>query len=160
MEIVLPIEANEISIEKRSMPVPYKYRMMYKLSEISLILYISSGKKASSLLKIQHISAALNSNNDYMNLISFLESAKNETVIKFMPATNRAVNFALAENLLIKQKNGLLKLSKEGFLFAKLLMDNDILMEEKVKILNISKLLTKEKEEFLKKGWRDSVKNK
>lgn len=133
MKNLIPDKVNEIRIKNRPSPVPYNYRITYKISQILLIIYTTTGKRACSLLSIHILSVALSSLEEQRKLINYLkEQESGNFLIRFDPAVDRAINFAIAEKLLFKQKNGKLKLIKLGLEFIEdIKKNNDLFIFEK-----------------------------
>ncbi|WP_299095533.1 hypothetical protein [uncultured Metabacillus sp.] len=162
MDSIIPKNVEIIRINKRAISVPYKYRILYMISQISLILHICGGKRASSLLKVQIISTAISSRKEFEKLITFLNDGKSPLdIIRFDPSVNRGIDFAIAEKIIHRQKNGLFKLSNKGKIFInEIIKDKEIFLLEKKQLNIIADRLTEEKIEQLKTVWSDfDVKN-
>lgn len=146
----------KIHFTKRPIPVPYNYRIMYKIAQIVLIMGTCCGKKGCSLEKLHMISMGLSSKEQMDKLINFVNGkAENYTLIRFEPALNRAVSFAIAEKIIFRQKNGLLKLTTNGKMFInELKQDNELLILEKEYLKCIGNNLTEEKIMGIMTDWR------
>lgn len=133
MENLIPEKVNEIRVKNRPSAVPYNYRITYKIAQILLIINTSTGKRACSPISIHILSMALSSLEEQRKLKNYLrESDSSNFLIRFDPAVDRAINFAIAEKLLIKQKNGKIKLSKQGLEFIKdIKKNNDLFIFER-----------------------------
>ncbi|APC81905.1 TPA: hypothetical protein ACXDAZ_003156 [Clostridium botulinum] len=145
-----------VKVEIKPVAVPYNYRIMYKISQLILIIYYCcSSRKGCSLEKLHMISTALTSKADYVKLRSFINGRQNIIIIRFDPAVNRAVTLALAEKLLYRQVNGLFKLDKKGKKFAEELdKDKTLMVREKELMQRISTNLTEDKINGLMADWR------
>ncbi len=145
-----------IRVERKPIAVPYNYRIMYKITQLLLIVYYCcSRRKGCSLEKLHMISTALTSEKDYERLISFIDGRMNIIIIRFDPTVNRAVTLALAENLLYRQSNGLFKLSVKGKEFVDEMDKNKTLMVREKELMNIiSTNLTEERINGLMSDWR------
>lgn len=145
-----------VKVERKPIAVPYNYRIMYKISQLILIIYYCcSSRKGCSLEKLHMISTSITSKNDYERLSSFINGKQNIIIIRFDPAVNRAITLALAEELLCRQVNGLFKLSKKGKKFAEELdKDKTLMVREKELMQRISTNLTEEKINGLMADWR------
>lgn len=75
-------------------------------------------------------------------------------LVRFDPAVNRALKYAIADNLVSQLKNGTFKLTKNGKEFIKRIEKEDILLEEKSFLNKLGTRLTKEKIERLMSLWR------
>ena len=137
--------------------VPYNYRISYKVSQICLILDKSCwGKSGCSPVKLHMISFALSSKVIMERLIIF---AQNESalppIIRFDPAVNRAVSFAIADELILQASNGKYALTDKGrMLVSEIEKDSEILAVEKQELKTLSKKLTDEKIKRLAEVWR------
>lgn len=145
-----------VKVKIKPIAVPYNYRIMYKISQLVLIIYYCcSSRKGCSLEKLHMISTAITSKTDYDRLNSFINGRQNIIIIRFDPAVNRAVTLALAEGLLYGQVNGLFRLSKKGKKFAEELdKDKTLMVREKELMQRISTNLTEDKVNELMADWR------
>lgn len=133
MKNIIPENVNEIRIINRPSAVPYNYRITYKIAQILLIIFTTTGKRACPPLTIHILSMALSSLEEQRKLKNYLsEQEFSNFLIRFDPAVDRAINFAIAEKLLFKQKNGKIKLTKEGLEFIEdIKKNNDLFIFEK-----------------------------
>ena len=107
---------NDIIFEPKADAVPYHYRITYRVTLICMIIGKCCGKKGCSAIKLQMICAATESQkiqNDLFKLIE-REVVSETTLIRFDPTVTRAINFALYDNLIFRQSNGLYRLSEKG----------------------------------------------
>lgn len=153
------IENNGIVFDAKPDAVPYNYRISYKVSQICLILAKSCRGKSGCLpVKLHMISFALCSKFTMDKLINF---ARNEfappPIIRFDPAVNRAVSFAIADNLIIHGINGKYFLTDKGRkLVAEIDKEPTVLAIEKSDLSELSKKLTDEKIKQLSYVWRST----
>lgn len=154
-EIILE-GVKKVSVVNRPIPVPYNYRIIYKIAQLVLIMGKCCGRCGCSLEKLHMISVALTSNNEVKKLLSFIDGTSKEyTLVRFDPAVNRALNFALAERILYKQSNGLLRLGDNGKKFFKEIMnDKELLWLEKNNLDKIGVALSEDMIKALKMDWR------
>lgn len=146
----------KVSVENKPIPVPYNYRIIYKIAQLVLIIGKCCGKSGCSLEKLHMISFALTSNSEFKKLKAFLSNkGEGYTLVRFDPAVNRAINFSLAEKIVYRQKNGLLKLTQRGKDFLKDIMnDQELLVIEKQYIDTINASLSEDIIKSLKADWR------
>ncbi|MCX7749339.1 MAG: hypothetical protein N2645_20970 [Clostridia bacterium] len=154
-EIILE-GVEKVSVINRPIPVPYNYRIMYKIAQLVLIMGICCRNKGCSLEKLHMISVALTTNNEIKKFLSFINGTSKEyTLIRFDPSVNRALNFSLAEKIIYRQNNGLLRLTEKGkSFFAEILKDEELLWLEKDNLKKIGTSLTEDKIKALKVDWR------
>lgn len=124
----------KIKFFNRPVAVPYCYRILYKVSQIVLILGTVCKRGGCSSLKLHIISNALLSKNVLDELNKVLDN-KTEMlpVVRFEPALNRAINYAVADGLVeIQKSNSKLRLTERGKnLYNEIIENNDIMILEK-----------------------------
>lgn len=152
------IISDEIVFEAKPEAVPYNYRISYKLGQLCLILAICCKRGGCSLYKLHMISTALYTKEEMRKLKEYSEGINDiYPVIRFDPAINRAVNYALADKLIFQQANGLFRLTSKGKDFAKLINDdNQLMINEKSFLNELSNKLTENKIKELMTIWRYS----
>ncbi|KJS19103.1 MAG: hypothetical protein VR72_20450 [Clostridiaceae bacterium BRH_c20a] len=151
-------DINSFTFTKRPMPVPYNYRIMYKVAQITLIIGICCRKGSScSLLKLHFISWGLTSKKE-MDALAYFANKKKGSVypyIKFDPALNRALAFAVSEQIILQQSNGKYLLGEKGKKFFDELIENqDLLKIEKNFLASISTKLPENKIHSILGDWR------
>lgn len=137
--------------------VPYNYRISYKVSQICLILDKSCwGKSGCSPVKLHMISFALSSKMIMERLIAFTQSeSAPPPIVRFDPAVNRAVSFAIADRLIFQASNGKYLLTDKGKnLVSEIEKDSKILTVEKQELKALSTKLSDEKIKHLTEVWR------
>ena len=78
-------------------------------------------------------------------------------IIRFDPAVNRAVTFAIADNLIFQGKNGKYILTDKGWdLVSEIEQDTTIFVSEKSELSLLAKKLTDNKIKQLSDIWRDT----
>lgn len=147
---------NNIKFNNRPIAVPSTYRIIYKVTQILLILKLNCKKtKGCSLQKLQIISNAISYEEYFENLKLFIDSRIQNIIIRYDPSLNRALKYALEENLICFQKNKLLKLTDKGILYVEqIISDKNLYIEEKNILYTISTKLTEDKIERLIIDWR------
>lgn len=123
--------------------VPYQNRLSYKSTVILFILLKNCRGRGSSVTKLQIIMNYSHSKEKQKDLIRFLEEKDTFVFLRFDSTIVKTLQFMLADNLVILQKNGSFKLSTEGKRIAnKLWEDTEILEFEKKFITSIGNSLT------------------
>lgn len=150
------ILSDEIIFESKPDAVPYNYRISYKIGQLCLIFAMCCGRSGCSLFKLHMISTSLYTNKEMKRLREFSENRiSTYSIIRFDPATNRAVKYALADKLIFQQANGLFRLTKKGREFVKLIKkDESIMINEKSFLASLSDKLTEGKIKGLMTIWR------
>lgn len=149
------ILTNEIIFDSKPDAVPYNYRISYKMAQLCLIISKScSGREGCSLVKLHIISNGLNTEKNMRELEDYVNERMGFMLVRFDPAVNRALKYAIADDLVAQLKNGTFKLTKNGKEFIKRIEKEDILLEEKSFLNKLGTRLTKEKIERLMSLWR------
>ncbi len=144
-----------IIFNEKPNPVPYNYRISYKVSLICLVISLCCGRKGCSLVKMHMLSTALSNDNEKEKLKLFCKSnLYSNILIRFDPVVNRAMTYALREQLILQQANGLFRLTDKGKIITKRIIDdNKILINEKSFLRDVSINLTEDKISYLVEMW-------
>lgn len=146
---------NEIIFDSKPDAVPYNYRISYKMAQLCLIISKScSSREGCSLVKLHIISNGLNTEKNMRELEDYVNERMGFMLVRFDPAVNRALKYAIADNLVSQLRNGTFKLTKNGKEFINKIGKEDILLEEKAFLNKLGTRLTKEKIECLMSLWR------
>lgn len=146
-----------VTFAEREVPVPYNYRIQYRLAQIVLILGICVSKGSCSWIKMQILSSAINYEKEYEKLNSCLQGWCIGSIpyIKSDPPLYRAIGFAEAEGLVEFNHSLKLSLTKRGrAFFDELMSETEILVHEKEVLQSIGSQLTENKVESFAKMWR------
>jgi hypothetical protein len=148
---------NDIIFNPKATAVPYNYRISYKVSLICLIIGKCCGKKGCSAVKLQMINAAVSKNDTKRELLELLSKSltTNEaTLIRFDPAISRAINYAIADDLIYRQANGLFRLTARGKMIVKeVYEDRDLMIVEKELFEKISNKISEDLINRIAKNW-------
>lgn len=150
-----PIQG-DIIFDAKPDAVPYNYRISYKVSQLCLIIYICGWGMSCSLIKLHMISFALLSRNNMKNLIEFSDKINESVVVRFDPAVNRALTYAVAYGFVMQQQNGNYKLTDQGKKFAeRIKLAGDLMVTEIIELTELSKRLTESRIKELTEIWRE-----
>jgi len=149
---------NDIVFNAKPDAVPYNYRISYKVSQICLIMYICGWQGSCSLIKLHMISSALSTHDNMDKLLSFSnKECAFPPVVRFDPAVNKALTYAVAYGLVAQQKTGNYKLTTKGKNFAyQITVVGDLMILEIQYLSKLSKKLTEGKIKDLTYIWRTS----
>lgn len=137
----LKIEGIIFSAKNES--VPYQTRLSYKSTLVLFILLKNCRGRGCSVAKLQIIMNYSHSKEKQKELIQFLEKKDTFIFLRFDSAIVRTLDFMLADNLIVIQKNGSFKLSEDGKRISNILWeDPEILELEKRFITSLGNLLT------------------
>lgn len=147
---------DEIIFDSKPDAVPYNYRISYKVSQICLIISMGcNAKSGCSLVKLHILANSLKTEEDIRNLLDYLSNRKAYIIVRFDPAMNRAIKYAISDELIFQLKNGTFKLTEKGKnLVQKINKDEILLSREKEYLKKIGTRLTNEKIETLMSAWR------
>lgn len=147
---------NLVVFDAKPDAVPYKYRISYKMGQICLILDICGGASC-SFLKIQMLANALNDKKSEKELLEFCDDNNLLVIpaIRFDPAVNRVLGYALGDGLIKQLVKGTYKLTNKGKEFVKKIkLDKELLENEKKFLGKIGNKLSEEKISKLIDRWR------
>ncbi len=146
----------EIVFDAKPDAVPYNYRISYKVSQICLIIDMTGwGNNGCSPIKLHMISFALSSKEIMDKLIAFTQGDSEAPMIRFDPAVNKAVSFAIADGLIVQTNKGRYALSEKGKMFVTTIKkDKGVLVAEKIELQGLSKKLSEERINRLAEIWR------
>lgn len=132
-------ENTKIKFTNRPIAVPYNYRIIYKISQIVLILGNVCKRGGCSNIKLHMISNALTSHNVLLELEKVLNNTTDiPFIVRFEPALTRALNFAIADGLVEVQSNLKFKLTIKGkSLYEQIMQDKEVMILEKMDLKNI-----------------------
>lgn len=141
---------NEVSMDYSSIvfdakpdAVPYNYRISYKVAQLCLIMRICGWGDVCSLVKLHMISFALISHDNMKKLIDYTDESDSVPVVRFDPAVNRALTFAIGYGLIKRQQNSKFKLTDRGRLLAEQIKaDENLMVVEINDLCLLSKRLT------------------
>ena len=90
------------------------------------------------------------------NLIEFSDKMNESVVVRFDPAVNRALTYAVAYGFVVQQQNGNYKLTDQGKSFAeRIKLAGDLMVTEIRELTDLSKRLTETRIKELTEIWRD-----
>ena len=138
-------EETKIQFKNRPMAVPYSYRIIYKISQVILIIGTCCKRGGCSNEKLHFISTALINQELLDDFQKFLNNISDITpIISFEPAITRAVNYAISEQLIeIQSSNLKLRLTNKGRLvYEQIMQDNDIMVLEKIELKRINEIVS------------------
>lgn len=146
-----------IEFTSRPDPVPYNYRITYKVAQICLILHMLVKNGGCSFVKMQMVSTALTSSYDMNQLMLFANGdLPDYSIIKFDPSVNYAIQYALVEGLMITQKDGKLKLTDRGKQYCEAIMeDTNLLLSEKKELQQLVGKVSEKEILSLVKKWSE-----
>ena len=135
-----------IIFEAKPDAIPYNYRISYKISIICLLIHSCCGRRGCSLIKMHIIGSALSDDRFKQRLMKSLNSQlQYNLIVRFDPALNRALEFALADKMIVQQGKKLATTISD---------DESIFRTEKEILREISLSLTEERIKELSERWK------
>lgn len=132
------LNIKKLSFTQRPIPIPADYRPMYKIALIVLTLRICCRAETSNLLKLHLFSWALSSDINASKLKEYVTSnfKTDFSVWSIEPALNRALQYAIAENIceVVNGKN--YKLTEKGYQFFQMINTDTELFDKEKSFLN------------------------
>lgn len=162
MDKKIDLTKDGIVFDAKPDAIPFNYRISYKISLLCMIIKLCCGRRGCSLIKLHIIATAISDLEYKQKLEKYLKThIEKEFVVRFEPALNRALEYALADNFIVQQANGTYKLTDKGKeLTSKIIDDKTIFTHEKIILEEISSDLTEEKIRAISERWRyQDVKN-
>jgi len=147
---------SDIVFDAKPDAVPYNYRVSYKVSQLCLIMYICGWQGSCSLIKLHMISFALCTRETMDKLLKFAKGdVASPPIVRFDPAVNRALTFAVAYGFVTQQKSGTYKLTDRGHNYSnQIKLAGDLMIPEIMYLSELSKKLTESKIKELTEIWR------
>lgn len=147
MDIIDEIKGLIYEIKFKNLPihVSYKYRIVYQVARLVLIIGMTSTIKGCSILKVQILSSAL----DDEKLFKHIQSLVNNNSFGFIKGwkynqlVSTAINYSNADEITKYSNTGKIALTERGQdLFSEIISDNTLLSYEKSQLGKIKKKLS------------------
>lgn len=133
---------------RQPIPVVGELRVVWRISLVIVILYICGHgrEKRMSLKKLHVIAWGCKTSRTNAQVAAQLDAGQvaGGPFVGVDPTLNAAIDFAVAENLVLYLQNGRISLSSEGAALAKELMTGDVLMSEKSFASGLKSLATEQ----------------
>jgi hypothetical protein len=150
-----PLQYTDIVFDAKPDAVPYNYRISYKVTQLCLILRICGWGDACSLIKLHMISFALISRANINRLVEFAERTGSAPIVRFDPAVNRALTYAIAYGFIKQMQNAKYKLTARGQKLAdQIIHIGDLMAVEVDDLKMLAKKLTETKVKEIVDMWR------
>lgn len=155
--VELIAERRRLRFERRPSPVLVEHRPIYKISQLLLVLYMSSRGGKSTLPRLHLFNWALKRTDRIQRLVDAAKArVLHMTAWGFDPALAIAIRFAIAEDLVQPTSTGY-QLSEKGKTFiAEVLKDSDAFADERVLLTQIGKDITEAMVDKVAKGWESA----
>lgn len=142
---------------RRPSPVLVEHRPLYKITQLLLVLQMSSRGGKSTLPRLHLFNWALKNTDRIQKLVDAAEAkVLNITAWGFDPALAIAIRFAVAENMLETTSTGYQITDKGRTFINEVLKDTDAFAPERKLLTKIGKDITEGMVEKVAKGWESS----
>lgn len=150
-------EPRRLRFVRRPSPVLVEHRPLYKITQLLLVLHMSSRGGKSTLPRLHLFNWALKSTDRIQKLVAAAEAkALHITAWGFDPALAIAIRFAVAESLVTPTSTGY-QLSEKGKTFVtEVLKDAGAFAAERKLLAQIGKDITENMVEKVAKGWESA----
>lgn len=139
---------NDVKFDPKARPVPYNYRISYKVSQLCLILHICCARGGCTFPKLHLLAAALLSESELQKIIDVCNHDADYMlpIIRFDPAVSAALQFAIADGFISQSTNQTVRLTDKGKQFSRKIMeDTELMCTEKSILKGIGSKLTNQK---------------
>ncbi len=148
------IEPQRLRFVRRPSPVLVEHRPLYKITQLLLVLQVSSRGGKSTLPRLHLFNWALKNTDRIQKLVDAAEAkVLNITAWGFDPALAIAIRFAVAEKLVETTSTGYLITEKGRTFISEVLKDTDAFAAERKLLAKIGKDITEGMVEKVAKGW-------
>lgn len=150
-------DAQRLRFVRRPSPVLVEHRPLYKITQLLLVLQMSSRGGKSTLPRLHLFNWALKSTDRIQKLVDAAKAkVLNMTAWGFDPALAIAIRFAVAENLVEASSTGYQLTEKGRAYIAEVLKDTDAFAPERKLLMQIGKDITEGMVEKVAKGWESA----
>lgn len=157
MTEAVAVEPRRLRFVRRPSPVLVEHRPLYKITQLLLVLQMSSRGGKSTLPRLHLFNWALKSTDRIQKLV---EAAKakvlNMTAWGFDPALAIAIRFAVAESLIEATSTGYQLTEKGRAFITEVLKDTDAFTPERKLLTQIGKDITEGMVDKVAKGWESA----
>ncbi|MDH0334928.1 hypothetical protein [Metapseudomonas otitidis] len=143
-----------LRFQRRPSPVLPEHRPLYKIAQIALVLHLASRAGRSSLARLHLFNWAFKAPERAARLIKAVKTKKLDvSAWGFDPALAIALRYACAEGLIVLS-NGGYELTDMGLLFARSIIEDQLMLDtEKEFLKNTGKGITETMVDIVAKGW-------
>lgn len=151
------VEPQRLRFVRRPSPVLVEHRPLYKITQLLLVLQMSSRGGKSTLPRLHLFNWALKSTERIQKLVDAAKAkVLNMTAWGFDPALAIAIRFAAAENLVEATSTGYQLTEKGRAFITEVLKDADAFAPERKLLTQIGKDITEGMVEKVAKGWESA----
>lgn len=150
-------EPRHLRFVRRPSPVLVEHRPLYKITQLLLVLQMSSRGGKSTLPRLHLFNWALKSTDRIQKLVDAAKAkVLHMTAWGFDPALAIAIRFAVAESLVEATSTGYQLTEKGRAFITEVLKDSDAFAPERKLLTQIGKDITEGMVEKVAKGWESA----
>jgi len=150
-------DAHRLRFVRRPSPVLVEHRPLYKITQLLLVLQMSSRGGKSTLPRLHLFNWALKSTDRIQKLVDAAKAkVLNMTAWGFDPALAIAIRFSLAENLVDATSTGYQLTEKGRAFITEVLKDTDAFAQERKLLTQVGKDITEGMVERVARGWESA----
>ncbi|WP_089660442.1 hypothetical protein [Franzmannia pantelleriensis] len=132
----------KLTFNRKPMPIFAEYRPLYKVSQLLMVLMISSRGGKSSIVRLHLFNWALKNDKRKEALLSASKTGTLDIDVWGLdPSLNAAIQFAVAEKLVTQNSSGI-TLERKGKDFLGDILKNELMVEDKNYLEKIGKKIT------------------
>lgn len=151
------VEPRHLRFDRRPSPVLVEHRPLYKITQLLLVLHISSRGGKSTLPRLHLFNWALKNTDRIQKLVDAAKAKMlHITAWGFDPALAIAIRFAIAENLVEQTSTGYQLTDKGTTFITEVLKDTDTFVPERKLLMQVGKDITEGMVEKVAKGWESA----
>lgn len=151
------VDAQHLRFVRRPSPVLVEHRPLYKITQLLLVLQMSSRGGKSTLPRLHLFNWALKRTDRIQKLVDAAKAkALNMTAWGFDPALAIAIRFAVAEDLVEVSSTGYQLTEKGRTFITEVLKDTSAFASERKLLTQIGKDITEGMVEKVAKGWESA----
>lgn len=151
------LQPRRLRFVRRPSPVLVEHRPLYKITQLLLVLHMSSRGGKSTLPRLHLFNWALKSTERIQKLVDAANAkALNMTAWGFDPALAIAIRFAVAEDLVEPTSTGYQLTEKGRSFIAEVLKEASAFASERKLLTQIGKVITEGMVETVAKGWESA----
>lgn len=131
----------KIAFSRRPVPIPADYRPLYRIGQLLLILKLNCRSSTGSLLKLHLFHWGLKTERNRSVLLELVDGGRTSALViwGFDPALNRALQFALSEEVCVLRDGKYTLTAKGDRLATAFLREGEVYEAEKAFLTGLGK---------------------
>ena len=116
----------QFSFQRRPISLPGDLRPTWRIGLLTILMVQCCRQQRSSLTRLHVLSWAVRSEENYEDMLALIagDLSPDALIVRFDPAVNRAIDFAIGEKLMARVDGSRIELTASGKNFAKEIFDD------------------------------------